>query len=237
MAMRGDEPVEARQDPLQRYFNRQRTRLLERMHRGRLRLAQLALAAPAKWADLFTVQPMLEARHVEACRVLPSRDVMIRQHLPKRAVVAEVGVSFGDNARTILQGTDPRELHLIDQDLSRLKPHLVEPSLQHGTVRLHEQDSAAALASFPDEHFDWIYIDGDHSFEGVSRDIEQAKKKIKREGLLIFNDYIFFSHRELAAYGVVHAVNELCLAEGWGLRYFAFQGEMYCDVAVARLGG
>ena len=207
-------------------------RLRRRLWRTRVWLAKRLL--PAKAVD-FTPALGLEPRHVEGCRVLADRDTLIRKHLPKHGVVAEVGVGEGHNARTILEGATPRELHLIDLDFSKLHPRgLIEPALGDGTVQLHENDSAAVLASFPDEYFDWIYIDGDHSYPGVKRDIEQAKRVVRPDGLLVFNDYILFSQHEFTRYGVVHAVNELCLAEDWILRYFALSSHMYCDVALAR---
>jgi hypothetical protein len=104
-------------------------------------------------------------------------------------------------------------------------------------VQLHESDSAAALASFPERYFDWIYIDADHSYEGVCRDIDPAKRALKPAGLLVFNDYIFYSHNELGPYGVVQAVNELCVKDEWEFRYLALHPAMYCDVAVARFSG
>lgn len=141
----------------------------------------------------------------------------------------------GENAGTILAGANPRQLHLIDRDLSRLNTQAIRQGLLDGTVHLHEQDSALALASFPDNHFDWIYLDGDHSYAGIKRDIEQATRKVKPDGLLVFNDYILFSHNELMQYGVIPAVHELCVDDGWTFRFLALAGGMYCDVAVARL--
>jgi SAM-dependent methyltransferase len=176
--------------------------------------------------------PPLEARHLEGCQVLPSREVMIREYLPKSGVVAEVGVSEGYNARTILEGAQPRELHLIDQNFSRFHEHgLFELT---DDIHLHEGQSAPALASFPDAYFDWIYIDADHQYLGIARDIQQAKRAVKPDGFLVFNDYVFYSHTELLRYGVVHAVNELCLAEDWRFRYFALEPQMHCDVALVR---
>ncbi len=62
------------------------------------------------------------------------------------------------------------------------------------------------LAQFPDEHFDWIYIDGDHSYEGASRDARVAATKVKPGGHLVFND---FAHADpyLGAYGVHRALS------------------------------
>ena len=153
------------------------------------------------------------------------------QELPKGAVVAELGTFEGNAARTILEGAEPRELHLIDRSFAILR----QDSLPDDVVRLHQGDSASTLGTFPDEHFDWIYIDADHSYNGVNRDIDVAKRKVKRDGLLVFDDYIFLSTTELVPYGVIHAVHELCIDDGWAFRYFALAPRMFCQVALARL--
>jgi predicted O-methyltransferase YrrM len=162
--------------------------------------------------------------------MLPDFEALIRE-LPKDAVVAELGSFQGSSARAILKGAEPRELHLIDRNFSNLRRDF----LPNDVVRLHEGDSASTLGAFPDEHFDWIHIDADHSYAGVKRDIDEATRKVKRDGLLVFDDYVFFSANELMPYGVIHAVHELCIEDGWAFRYFALAGRMFCHVAVARL--
>jgi predicted O-methyltransferase YrrM len=162
--------------------------------------------------------------------VLPDFETMIRE-LPKDAVVAELGSFQGDSARTILEDAEPRELHLIDRDFSKLQRDFPSDDV----VRLHEGDSASTLGAFPDEHFDWIYIDADHSYAGVKRDIDEAKRKVKRDGLLVFDDYVFFSPTELIPYGVIQAVHELCIDDDWAFRYFVLAGRGFCQVAVTRL--
>ena len=87
----------------------------------------------------------------------------------------------------------------------------------------------------PDGYFDWIYIDGNHSYEGVKRDIIAAKYKLKLSGLLAFNDYTFWSHRELMCYGVMQAVNEFCLNESWEIVYFALNSEAVNDVVLRKI--
>jgi hypothetical protein len=215
-----------------------RTRISQRIEYDRGRLLRRLFTSKGA-TDAQAINPLgvreLNPAHVDGCQMVANREILIREHLPKHGVVAEVGVQQGLNARTILEGAQPRELHLIDLTFSALDEQQIEPGLGDGTVRLHAGDSADVLASFPDEYFDWIYIDGNHFYSGVKRDIEQAKRKVKREGLLVFNDYITFSHAEFVFYGIVPAVNELCVTEGWGFRYFALAPHMYCDVALARL--
>jgi hypothetical protein len=90
------------------------------------------------------------------------------------------------------------------------------------------------MSALPGGRFDWIYIDGDHSFEGVLRDIEQAKRLIKPDGLLIFDDYTLYSPLERVQYGVMRAVNDLCLYDNFKMVMFALSPLGYHNVALRR---
>jgi hypothetical protein len=185
--------------------------------------------------DYFRPAPRLDWRHVRNCRVVPDRVELLKTCLPKHGIVAELGTDHGGFAEMILKFSVPTELHLIDITLAKFRREVFASAIDQGTVRLHESDSVEALRRFSDGYFDWIYIDADHSYAGVKRDIDEAKKKVKRDGLLLFNDYIFWSHREFMSYGVVQAVNEFCLAEDWELLYLALHPEMYGDVVLRKI--
>jgi|SRR5215510_1400136 len=185
--------------------------------------------------DYFRPAPRLGWKHLGRCRVVPDRTELLRTCLPSRKIVAEVGADKGDFTERILALSDPSELHVVDKTLKNFRRDRFAVAIERGTVQLHEADSVDALRRFSDAHFDWIYIDADHSYEGVRRDLGMAKTKVKRDGLLVVNDYVFWSHRELMAYGVVQAVNELCLTEDWELLYLALHPEMYGDVVLRKL--
>lgn len=54
---------------------------------------------------------------------------------------------------------------------------------------------------------DWIYIDGDHSYEGCLKDLENALKVVKADGLILGDDY-GWPNAKWSKPGVTKAVNE-----------------------------
>ena len=179
--------------------------------------------------------PLLTERHVRNCRVFPYREEMLAL-AATGAVCAEVGVETGYFSAQILERTRPRALHLIDMDLSQIRyeEFPIQPAIDAGVVNLHQGDSAQVLQSFEDGFFDWIYIDADHSYEGVMRDIQQAVRVVKPDGLIVFNDYMQYSPLERLPYGVMKAVNELCLRSDYELVGLALHGMGYFDVALRK---
>jgi hypothetical protein len=162
------------------------------------------------------------------CRVCASRNELVAM-LPRGGRVAEVGTYRGDFARHILAACDPAELHLIDLDFSLLDRALAADA----RVTMHQGLSQQVLAQFPDDHFDWIYVDGDHSYEGASGDARAAAAKVKAGGHLVFND---FAHADpyLGAYGVHRAVVEFAVTRGWKFARWAYEPNGLYDVALQR---
>jgi hypothetical protein len=175
----------------------------------------------------------LDAQHVRNCRVLPGRDVVLSL-LPRGGVVAEIGTQHGRFARAILSAVRPAVMHIVDIDMSLLERGPLEAARAGAIVHLHEGDSASYLDSLPEHTFDWVYIDGDHSLNGVRRDAMAALRTIKADGLLLFNDYTTYSPLELFQYGVAQVVHDLCLDHGFEMIYLALHGMGYHDVVLRR---
>jgi Methyltransferase domain len=190
---------------------------------------------------LVLVSPILQNCHVKNCRLVESRVKML-EYLPKNSVVAEVGTQYGRFAEKILAIAQPQKLHLIDGNFDLFKAEinqkpLLQAGIENGTVELHEGDSSTTLASFSEEYFDWMYIDADHAYEGVCKDIDRGHSKVKPDGLMVFNDYTNWSVCEIMPYGVAKAVNEFCIAKNWEIVFLALQSFGYHDIAIKRNSG
>lgn len=183
--------------------------------------------------EVFLLPRQLPQDYLSRCILLSDRTELIRR-LPKQAVVAEVGTDFGSFAKQILEISEPREFHIFDLTFSRFDRAFFESAISSNRVMLHQGDSSTEMSRLSDPIFDWIYIDGDHSFEGVLRDIKEAKRLIRPGGFLVFNDYTVYSPLERIQYGVMRAVNDLCLDEDFELVMFALSVVSYHDVALRR---
>ena len=64
-------------------------------------------------------------------------------------------------------------------------------------------ESLPAASTFPDNHFVFVYIDANHSYEYVKVDLAAWWPKLRSGGLFAGHDYV-----QRPAYGVQQAVNE-----------------------------
>lgn len=140
------------------------------------------------------------------------RDVRreLLERMPKHAVCAEIGVWRGEFSARILAVTAPRELHLIDpwaflpefsergyggavaqgqSDMERMYEGVKRKLGSRPDVVVHRAFSKAALESFPDAAFDWVYIDANHYYSYVREDLELSLRKVKPGGLIAGDDF------------------------------------------------
>lgn len=82
----------------------------------------------------------------------------------------------------------------------------------HKEVEICRMLSDEWFKKYNDVELDWIYIDGDHSYEGCLRDLENALKIVKPGGLILGDDYgwppLKPGVNKWAKAGVTKAVNE-----------------------------
>ena len=138
------------------------------------------------------------------------------EKLPKDSVGAEIGVHMGDFSASILERVKPSKLHLIDpwkyedsetyskawyggaaeggqlelDDRYKAVLRRFEALIDSGKVEVHRGTSEDVGQNFQDGYFDWIYVDGNHLYEYVKKDLELYLRKVKVGGYLTGDDHI-----------------------------------------------
>lgn len=157
--------------------------------------------------------------------------------LPSNGKVAEIGVAEGEFSRYLL-ATGQRELHLIDPwetqegDYSK-DPNNVDRSTQDirykniiatfrsgiadKSVFVHRMYSNDAVNNFADGELDWVYIDGDHTYDGVYRDLVSYDSKVGDDGFICGHDYTNHAVARSYKFGVVDAVNRFVSERGYSI--------------------
>lgn len=82
-------------------------------------------------------------------------------------------------------------------------------------IAFHRAYSYRAAPEFPDKHLDFVYVDGDHTYEYVLRDLLDYSAKIKDDGLILGHDYFEDAFAAKENYAVIHAVNAFLARSGF----------------------
>lgn len=157
--------------------------------------------------------------------------------------MAEVGVFLGDFSAYLLS-LGPAELHLIDPFEGQLcsgdrdgnQARTCEGDAAWTYVRgrfeddprvyVHRTASPAGLLQFYHGYFDLVYIDGDHTYEAVKRDLRAALSRVKKDGWICGHDYGVNPDKCAFQYsfGVRKAVDEFCELNGLSVSHMANDG-------------
>ena len=66
---------------------------------------------------------------------------------------------------------------------------VVKKFKNNNSVKIFRTTSHSWFDRVQDNYFDWIYIDGDHSYEGCYQDLMKARGKVKKGGLILGDDF------------------------------------------------
>ena len=141
---------------------------------------------------------------------------------------AEIGVKQGKFSKVLLNGWHDCKMHLIDpwevqdksiydenvhdyqSDYNKTIDTLKDFSHRYEIIRQYSND---AHSHFAKNSLDFIYIDGNHSYEGVKSDLELFYPKLKYGGVMMGDDYHVHDVEKIFGFnfGVKKAVDEFCL--------------------------
>lgn len=196
-----------------------------------------ALFSRAKTLILFPERPERKNRVCKP-RKMKISDVKHRNQIPQLltelgliGIGAEIGVAEGYNAWNILEnwsGTlyliDPYRIlntpgfsgHGEDTDEKQEARYqrVLRTSQRFGRrCNLRRLTSEDASFHFREAELDFVYIDAQHDYPSIKRDIELWHSKVRLGGLLCGHDYLSGIHNG-QEYGVQQAVDELAAANG-----------------------
>ena len=183
--------------------------------------------------DKYPHSAVLSDHHIKNCKMVTDRYSLIdKLGLNKDSKICEVGVFNGDYSKEIIRRINPTELFLVDMNET---PQLTNVIKENKCIKFFKGDSLSIMERFEDEKFDYIYIDADHTYNWAFNELNMAKKKLKKGGIIGCNDYIFYDHYANMKYGIVEAVNEFCIKNDFEIIYFALHVQMFCDVILRKI--
>lgn len=150
--------------------------------------------------------------------------------IPKNTIGAEIGVFEGEFSKLIIDTVQPKKFYMVDLftgsmvsgdkngnnmktiSLDESYNRLIEQYKSNDKVDVFKGKSQDFFKEIEDNSLDFIYIDGDHSYEGAKVDLQNAFHKVKKGGLICGHDYTSRFQ------GVVDAVNQFVSEHNFELK-------------------
>jgi len=156
-------------------------------------------------------------------------DVLLKNLGLDNGTYLEIGVWRGRFSRIIHSWNIHKKLYLLDpwRQLEGYRDAMNEKSndefeeIHQGVRAYFENDDSVEIIrarsedtidKFQDGSFDFIYLDGDHSYEHAKMDIEAWVPKVKKGGVFAGHDY-FNMENELGSFGVKRAIDEYIIGK------------------------
>jgi hypothetical protein len=154
-------------------------------------------------------------------------------------ICAEIGVWKGSFSSKILK-RKPSKLHLIDpwkhQNYKKMWYSIEQEKMDkiyHSVQKRFADDNRVELhrsfsteVEFPKEYFDWVYIDGDHTYPMVLKDLDFYYPLVKKGGFLCGDDYGWTSVD--CPFGPKRAVNEFVKVHNAKIEIIKNQFVIFC---------
>lgn len=140
--------------------------------------------------------------------LISTRDELLKE-LPKGLKIAELGTFEGSYGKLIWEYTSPSKLYLIDAftdktcysgdkdglnrrtryNMEEVRLELKEYFKDYPDVSILKILSWDFLYTLEDDFLDMVYIDANHAYGAVARDLELSRKKVRNDGYITGHDY------------------------------------------------
>mmetsp|Transcript_11661 Transcript_11661/g.18969 ORF Transcript_11661/g.18969 Transcript_11661/m.18969 type:complete len:254 (-) Transcript_11661:606-1367(-) len=143
----------------------------------------------------------------------------------------EIGVQGGAFAEKVLETSGLKNYYLVDpwehqkeyDDVANVDQEKQNTFLKETLWRVERfgkrpiivrNYSTSAAPTFPDNFFDYVYVDARHDYKGVKEDMEAFWPKLKEGGIFAGHDYVE-GQTPYGFFGVISAVQEFAKKVGY----------------------
>jgi predicted O-methyltransferase YrrM len=111
--------------------------------------------------------------------------------MSKYRTVLEIGVFEGETSQHLINAI-PQGGQYVGIDINDYRTQQTIATMEAGgkSIDFILGNSLEELNVLPKNHFDLIFVDGDHSFEHVLKEFKLVEKLIARGGVLVYHDTI-----------------------------------------------
>ncbi len=179
-----------------------------------------------------------------------TRNEMIKYYCKGTPVICEIGVFKGEFFKYLLENCDPLTIEGVDLfsgiagsgdvdgnnsiqvDMNQVYMELQDTYIDNPIVSFHKDYSHKYLEKQENNKYDIIYIDADHSYPAVKKDIEIAFQKVKNGGFIMGHDYELNKNKcnYNWSFGTKQAVDEFC--ENYSQKICAFGNDGCVSFAI-----
>lgn len=171
----------------------------------------------------------LSTPHVADAKLIESRLAMLDK-LPKGMRVLELGVADGGFSIELWKRLTPAHLTLVDLwEGARYSPgydkvgQIFSEQIANRTVSIYKSLSIDFLKGCPENCFDLIYIDTNHTYGTTIQELRESSRIISPDGFIAGHDYTGGNTINPMVYGVIQAVNQFCVENDYKFEYLTVE--------------
>lgn len=186
--------------------------------------------------DLYPALKLDTKKHLLRSKILASRNEQLK-YIKKKSICMEIGVFKGDFSQQILDICKPSKLYLIEINTEYCNELNIKfkKEIDNNIVEIINENSINALNKFGVESIDYIYIDADHTYEGVKNDLNKSHKILKKKGYIGLNDYIYFDYILPLEYGIMQASHEFIIKNNYQVMAFCLEPHGFHDIIIKKI--
>jgi predicted O-methyltransferase YrrM len=147
---------------------------------------------------------------------------MVNYILERKRIIenwVELGSFIGESANMVLGFPNIKHIDCVDasEELIKQASTRLNTQIKKNRCSIHHKLSADFLNEIPNNYMDVVYIDANHEYDFVKKDIELSFSKLQSNGFLCGHDYAL----ENSSYpGCVQAIQEFSEKKGLKITRF-----------------